>query len=236
MNLVILEEKDFIGENIVEIKGRRFEHIFNIHKAELGKNLNVGVLNGKIGEGKIIRMDCESLQMEINLFKNPPKPSNIKIIMAMSRPKMFKRIIKDLTSLGVKEIYVIKTWKVEKSFWNSPVIEEEIIRECAILGLEQGKDTIMPKIKIFKRFKPFIEDEIIGIIKDTKALIAHPFSDNENLEFLKNKKLTLAIGPEGGFTDYEVRMFKKYGFKDFKLGERILRVETVLPYIIGKLS
>ncbi len=236
MNLIILEEEDFISSEMAVIKGRRHKHILEVHKAEKGKELTVGLLGGKMGKGEVISIDDESIVMKVTLNENPPEPSKIKIVMAMPRPKVFKRIVQDLTTMGIKEIYVIKTWKVEKSFWSSPVLTDKVLKESIILGLEQGKDTIPPKIEIFKRFRPFIEDQITGIIEGTEALVAHPCSSEMNLEDFENRPVTLAIGPEGGFIGYEVKMFKEFGFKDISLGERILRVETVLPYLIGKLS
>lgn len=236
LNLIILEEEDFITENIVRLSGRRYNHMMEIHKVKKGQKLIIGKLNGKMGSGEVLDINDEEIDMKVNLNQNPPKPLSIKIIMAMPRPKVFKRIIRDLTSMGIKEIYIIKTWKVEKSFWNSPVLSEKVLKDSIILGLEQGKDTIMPKIEIFKRFKPFIEDDITGIIEGTKALVADPFSEKREIKDFENKPITLAIGPEGGFIEYEINMFKKYGFEDLNLGDRILRVETVLPYLIGKFS
>lgn len=235
MNLIILLDEDFISETKVRFSGRRLEHILNIHKAEIGDSLRVGKLNGRIGHGTIVQMDIESIEMEIRLNEEPPKPSDIQIVMAMPRPKVFRRMLQDMTTMGVKKLYIIKTWKVEKSFWESPVLGEEKLLESMILGLEQGKDTILPEVKVFKRFKPFVEDELPDIIKDTDCLIGHPTGTAECIR-TRGKRVTLAIGPEGGFTPYEVEMFKSQGFKEFTLGERILRVETVVPYVIGKLS
>lgn len=46
--------------------------------------------------------------------------------------------------------------------------------------------------------------------------------------------MVLFIGPEGGFTDYEIDLIESKGFKRVNIGERILRVETAIPFIIGK--
>lgn len=235
MNIIILLEEDFVDENRVVFSGRRLEHVVNIHKAEIGDRLKVGKLNGKMGNGKIISIDENEIEMEIELTEAPPEPLDIQVVMAMPRPKVFRRMLQDMTTMGVKRLHIIKTWKVEKSFWESPVLNEEKLRESMILGLEQGKDTILPEVRVYKRFKPFVEDELPVIISGTDCLLGHPGGEAE-CSRRYGKKLTLAIGPEGGFIPYEVDMFRAQGFKVFTLGERILRVETVLPYIIGKLS
>lgn len=235
MNLIILKETDFVSDNEVILKDRRAKHIISIHKGFKGKELTVGKLNSMIGRGLILDISKEEVRMEVKFFKNPPLESNIEIIMAMCRPKVFKRILQDITSMGVKKIHVIKTWKVEKSFWESPVLEEENILEAMILGLEQGKDTILPEIKIHKAFKPFVED-IAPVISENKiCLLANP-GGNEKVSKTNKEKMLVAIGPEGGFIPYEVDKFKEIGFKEISLGDRIYRVETTIPYIIGKLD
>lgn len=235
MNIVLLLDEDFVDRDRVVISGRRLEHIKEVHGAVKGDSLRVGKLNGKLGEGEILSIDDKRIAMKIKLYEDPPQPSDIQLVMAMPRPKVFRRMLQDMTTMGIKKINVIKTWKVEKSFWESPVLDEEKLRESMILGLEQAKDTILPEIRVYKRFKPFVEDELPDIIRGTECLLGHPGGDS-SCEKSEGKKVTLAIGPEGGFTPYEVEMFRNQGFKVFSLGERILRVETVLPYIVGKLS
>ena len=235
MNLIIIEKKDYIDKDTVRLKNRRFKHIVNIHKAKEGDNLRVGELNGKLGQGTVSSLTDEYIDLSVKLTDDPPKASNIQIILAMPRPKVFKRIIMDLTTMGIKNIYVIRTWKVEKSFFNSPVLSEDSLKETMILGLEQGKDTILPRLRIRNLFRPFVEDEIPNIILGTKAIVAHPLEEKDCPRNIKDK-VTLLIGPEGGLTSFEIELLKLQGFETVTLGSRILRVETVIPYIIGRLS
>ena len=235
MNLIILFEDDFINENKVRLKGRRLNHVLSVHRAEIGDTLRVGLLNGKIGKGLITELNNEVLEMDIELTEQSPPPSNVQLILAMPRPKALKRIIQDATTMGIKKYYIIKTWRVEKSFWNSPVLLEKNLFEYMILGLEQAKDTILPDINIVKLFKPFVEDQVPDIINGTRAIVAHPTAKKECPRNI-SEPITLAIGPEGGFIPYEIDMLEKQGFEVVNLGERILRVETAIPIILGKLS
>ena len=114
------------------------------------------------------------------------------------------------------------------------MIEGDNLRMQMITGLEQGKDTIIPVIQIRKRLKPFVEDELPSIIKDTLALVSHPAAQSPCPRGM-DSPVTLAIGPEGGFIPYEVDALQNIGFKPVSLGDRILRVETAIPFIIGRL-
>jgi 16S rRNA U1498 N3-methylase RsmE len=83
-------------------------------------------------------------------------------------------------------------------------------------------------------FKPFAEDELPSIIKDTLALIAHPTAQEQCPRDVR-QPVTLAIGPEGGFIPYEVEKLISCGFHAVHLGERILNIEAAVPSLISRL-
>lgn len=234
MNLIILFEQDFIGKNKVRLRDRRLNHVLTVHKAKIGDTLKVGLLNDKMGKGLITKLNKDEMEMEIELTDLSPPPLDVKLILAMPRPKALNRIIQDVTTMGIKKIYIIKTWRVQKSYWSSPVLNDNSLFENMVLGLEQGKDTILPEIEIVKLFKPFVEDRIPDIIKGTRPIVAHPTSKNQCPRNVK-EPVTLAIGPEGGFIPYEIDLLEKQGFESVSLGNRILRVETAIPVILGRI-
>ena len=233
MNLIILDEKS-IHEDKVEITGRKLDHILSYIKPAVGDTLRTGVLNGLMGEGVVIDAGDKRLVLDLAMRDHPPAPLPLRLILAMPRPKVLNRVLQHVTSMGIKEIYIIKTWRGEKSYWGSPVIDPENLRSQMMLGLEQGKDTVMPVIQIRKRFKPFVEDELPSIIKDGLALVSHPEAESA-CPHRVDLPVTLALGPEGGFIPYEIDALQDIGFKAVSLGARILRVETALPFLIGRL-
>jgi len=235
MNLILLDNEDFFPDasNRVRIKGRRLEHARKVFKASAGDELTVGRLNGDMGSGMVTAISREAMEMTVKLDRPPPPPLPVTLILALPRPKMMNRILQAVSSMGVKQLYIINSWRVEKSFWDSPKLEVEAIREQLILGLEQGKDTILPEVHIRRLFKPFVRDELPGIIKDSLALIAHPLAD-ETLPQQTKGPVALAVGPEGGFISREVETFEEIGFKRVTLGERILRVETAVPALLSR--
>lgn len=234
MNLIILKEEDFIDESNVKLSGRQYRHMIEVQDVNIGDTMRVGKLGGLIGDGVVTSIENESIFMKVELSDLPPEKLPLKLILAMPRPKVLKRILQDSATLGVSEIYIIKTWRVEKSYWSSPVLEEENLIEELILGLEQGKDTKLPKIEIVKLFKPFVEDRLPGIISGTKALVAHPHNASECPRNV-DTAVTLAIGPEGGFIEYEIEKLESMGFESVSFSRRIMRVETAIAYIMGRL-
>ena len=124
MNLVILKNKDFIDNNIVRLKGRRFKHLSKVNRVKKNQKLSCGLLNDKIGTGVITKISDDFLEIKVDLDNNPPKPLPLTLVLSLPRPKMLKRIIESVTSLGIKKIYLINSWRVEKSYWQSPLLDK----------------------------------------------------------------------------------------------------------------
>jgi RsmE family RNA methyltransferase len=233
MNLILLHKEDFVDKRRVILEGRRLRHVLDIHQAIAGQTLRVGLLNGQMGEGLIVEVCAEKLSLQVSLTQTAPPPLPVTLLLALPRPKMLKRILQAISSLGVKQIYLLNSYRVEKSFWGSPLLQPDALQEQLILGLEQARDTILPSVHLRPRFKPFVEDELPTLIRDTRALVAHPSADAP-CPVVRNIPITLAIGPEGGFIPYEIDKLQQCGFTPVSLGERILRVETAVPVLLSR--
>ena len=233
MNLLLLQSSQINGTEAT-VTGRQLEHLTSVHQADKGGSVRVGQVNGLMGNGLIKSINTERAVLDINLDTPAPAPLPLKLIMAMPRPKMLRRCLQSISSLGVKEIYLINSKRVEKSFWQTPFLSDEAIQNELILGLEQSRDTILPKVYLRKLFKPFIEDELGDLIKNTKALVAHPSGTN-NCPINIQKPTTLVVGPEGGFIPYEIEKLKELGVEAVTIGPRVLRVETAVPALISRL-
>lgn len=234
MNLVLLEPGDFIEANRVRLKGRTRKHILEIHKAQPGDELRVGVVNGKIGTGRIERISVDAVELTVRLETEPPPPLPLRLVLALPRPKVLNRTIVAATSMGIREIDLIHAWRVEKAYWSSPRLSDENLRLQAILGLEQAGDTVLPSIRQHKLFAAFVRKELPSMVSGKFALLAHPGVSTEPPRHVDGPAI-LAIGPEGGFIDREVESFRAAGFQVVSFGPRILRVETALAFLIGRI-
>lgn len=237
MNLILLSKDDFSDSGrYAVITGRRHKHIRELLKPAIGDELCVGLVNGNIGIGRVSAIDDKSVRMEVSLDQAPPRPVPGILVLAMPRPVVFNRILGHVTALGIKKIILMHSKRVEKSYWKSPVLKEENIRAQLFLGLEQAKDTMVPEVIFRMKFKPFIEDELPGIIKGARAFVAHPASAAMDILPCGVKgAFVLAIGPEGGFLPDEVDKFNRVGCMSVSLGGRILRVETAVVAALSRL-
>ncbi len=234
VNLILLYTSDFIDPHHVRISDRRFQHMRNVHQAQTGETFRVGVLDGMIGQGEVITIGEHQVEIRVHFDQAPPKPLPLQLIMALPRPKMLKRTLETVATLGVKDLWLINSYRVDKSYWSTPILRPEKTREHLLLGLEQAGDTRLPRVHLRKRFKPFVEDELPALARNTRALVAHPY-EARPCPAPVSEATTLAIGPEGGFITYEVDKLREAGLEAIHLGPRILRVETAVPVLLSRL-
>jgi RsmE family RNA methyltransferase len=234
MNLILIEKKDYVNDSgLVRISGRRFDHIINIINPGIGDQLKCGELGGCIGVGTVKSINQKDIELKMSLAEQPPDKLPITLILALPRPIYLKRILQNITSMGVEKIYIINSWRVEKSYWQSKVLDPDIIEEQLKIGLEQAKDTVLPFIKLCKYFSSFIEEDLGDIISGKKALLADPRAD-KGCPSVIGQPLVLAVGPEGGFIDPEIDKLISCGFLPVRLGARTLKTETAVTAFISQ--
>ena len=233
MNLLLLKPEQ-VSQQVAIVSGRQLENLLAVQRAQVGDSVRIGLINGLMGQAIIKSLSAEQATLEINLDTPPPPVTPLCLILALPRPKMLRRTLQSVAAMGVKEIYLVNSRRVEKSFWQSPFLQPQAIEEQLMLGLEQARDTLMPTLHMRKRFKPFVEDELGEIIKGSQALLAHPVTDAP-CPIHCESAVTLAIGHEGGFIPYEVELLSSVGFKAVHIGPRILRVEVAVPALISRL-
>jgi RsmE family RNA methyltransferase len=234
MNLILLFDGDFLSPDRVRLTGRRLAHIATVHRAEPGRALRVGRVDDRLGSGVVRRIDADSVELEVSFDSVPPAPLPVRLVLALPRPKSLRRLLQAVAAMGVKDLTLLNTWRVDKSYWGSPLLTPQGMREQLLLGLEQGRDTVVPQVRLRRLFKPFVEDELPTLTADTVRLVAHPGAE-ASCPPAATDPTTLVIGPEGGLIPYELDALVAAGFTPIGLGPRILRVEQAVPALLARL-
>ncbi|MEW5894245.1 MAG: 16S rRNA (uracil(1498)-N(3))-methyltransferase [Candidatus Omnitrophota bacterium] len=233
MNLVLFEKKDFVDDRHVLLKGRQFLHARDILHIKTNDVIRVGALGGLLGKGAVVELGKDSLKLRVSLDEEPPQKLGIILILSLPRPLVFRRLLSAVAAMGVRQIVFIQSVRVEKSYWNSPALNEENVRQALISGLEQSRDTLLPDVSFEKRFKPFMDKRLPLLREGKKCFLAHPEKAKPCPSNVKGQ-MVLAVGPEGGFVPSEVEAFEKAAFLSVHLGPRILRVETAVQALLGR--
>jgi RsmE family RNA methyltransferase len=208
-----------------------------------GDKVEVGLLNGPKGTGRIETVHGRTLVLDCVFDEDTSdQRTAIDLICALPRPQVFKRVLETAGTMGVRNLYIINSKRVEKCYFSASVMDEAVIRKHLVMGLSQGRNTHLPQVSIHRRFKVFFNETLktLEAREKHKARKLLPDPDAENYlaggtgEFLP--RVLLAIGPEGGWIPREVEMMVEKGFDRFRLGPWPLRVENAVVAAISQIQ
>lgn len=233
MNLLLLTAQQLDADQATLTDSRQLKHIQEHLKLAVGDTIKVGVRDGLKGHAVVQQIDHQQLVLsDIQLNQVSPAKPPLTLILALPRPKVLRRVIMDAVTLGVQHLVLLHSYRVDKSYWQTPFLNQ--IDDFILLGLEQAGDTVWPTISLKKRFRPFVEDELPLLCQDKVALVAHPYADQMAPTNIQ-QPCVLVVGPEGGFIPFEVDLLAANGCTPVALGGRILRTETAVPVLMGRL-
>ena len=235
MNCLLLDPKEFdASTGRASISGRRRRHADEILNASKGDRLRVGLVGGRLGRARVLELNDERLELAVEFDRDPAEKLPLTLVMALSRPPVFRRLLSTVASLGVRRILVVGTARTEKSFWQSHVLEPDAMRERLLLGLEQSSDTVLPSVELHRYFEPLVEEVLPPLLEQGRGFLAHPTAAMPCPAGVEGP-ISVFVGPEGGLIDYEVDKLRALGFECVRVGDRVLRVEPVIPLLVGRL-
>jgi 16S rRNA (uracil1498-N3)-methyltransferase len=235
VNLLLLEPAELGADGTARLTGRRASHVALVLRSSPGERIQAGVVDGRMGEAEVLSVSDGEVVLRPALDRDPPPPSAVSLLLALPRPKILRRTLQAVASMGVKRIVLLGSYRVERSYFASPLLAPEAMRRELLLGLEQGRDTAVPGVTVRRLFKPFVEDELDAAFQEPSRLLADP-GGAAGIEALapRGARAALAVGPEGGWTAYEAARLREKGFEPFSLGPRVLRVDAAVPYAVGQ--
>jgi RsmE family RNA methyltransferase len=232
VNVLLLEPGELAGGARVRLTDRRFEHVRRVLRARVGDEILVGEVDGRLGPARVRAIDDAALELEVALDRDPPAPLPVRLVAALPRPPSLRKLLQQATSLGVKCIALIDTARVEPSFWQSSALRPQELGRQLRLGLEQARDTALPRVELHRRFDAFVRAELPRFCQGT-LLLAEPGAPAPPRA---PGPVTLLLGPEGGLLPREVAALRAAGAQPVGVGERALRVETAAVALLGALA
>ena len=180
----ILFEKSEIQDGVVTFGGERADHVLNVLHGEVGQILKTGEIDGLIGTGEIIELsnnrinETGAVEPCVSVRCHHTEPSLrpwVDLILAPPRPRVMKRLLPQLATLGVGKIVLVGAQKVEKDFWGATLLKPENYRPLLIDGLMQAGTSILPTIELRRNFRKFIREELDGLLPSRRRIVAHPY-------------------------------------------------------------
>jgi len=229
VNLILLRATEVDGEGAVALTDARAVHVATVLKATPGQQVRVGILDGPFGTGTVTSTESARVMLRCRFeAATPPRP-RLDLLLALPRPKVMRRLWSQLAALGVGQVILTNAARVERDYFGAHVLDEAIFTPLLVEGLQQARDTRLPVVSIHRRLKVLVEDELDGLFPAGARVVAQPGHEdtfNRVLGGDGSSRALIAVGPEGGWSAFELSMLERHGFRAVGMGPRTLRSDT----------
>jgi 16S rRNA (uracil1498-N3)-methyltransferase len=196
-------------------------HVVKVLRLHEGDSIKVANGNGLIVDATITKAhpkQCAYQIKEIHEQKRVIERSVDLIIAPTKATERMEWLVEKACEMGVSSITFIITQRTERK-----QINIEKLQKVALAALKQSGQFFIPQLHISNDF-----ETLFNTCKNEVKLIAHlghelPYYLTEHKT---NQSVSIAIGPEGDFTEQEINCANTYGFKSISLGNAIFRTET----------
>jgi RsmE family RNA methyltransferase len=229
MNLVLLDPAEVDAQGLAVLRDRRALHIRSVLRSEADDTIRVGVVNGASGTARVEEVTSECVALRCDLAQPPPPRPPASLLLALPRPKVMRRLWAQLAAIGVDRIAIVNAARVERNYFDTHVLAPEFRRALLVEGLQQAEATQLPEVSIHRQLKVFVEDLLDPLFPAASRLVADPGAPGGIRRAIRTgrpERVLLAVGPEGGWTPYEIDLLSRHGFTPVSAGPRKLRSDT----------
>lgn len=228
MNRILFERSERTADARIVLRDVRARHVREVLRAAVGDEVRAGELNGQAGRAAVEALDADRVRLRLlDGWRDTPPPA-FDLLLALPRPKALKRLWPQLAALGAGRIVLVNAARVERVYFDSHWLDEAHYRPLLIDGLMQAGTTVLPDVLVRRRFRPFVEDELDSLLPGRWRAVGQPGPATPVPPHPAGAcgRPVLAVGPEGGWTDFELGVLAERGFRPLAIGERILRSDT----------
>jgi RsmE family RNA methyltransferase len=243
VNLLLLKPEEIQSDGTAVVADARARHLREVLRVQPGQDVRVGVVDGGLGAATVVSLNDRNVILRCTLEAVPARPP-VDLLLALPRPKVMRRLWAQVAALGVGQIVLTNADRVERNYFDTHVLQPDVYRPLLVEGLQQARDTRLPLVSIHRRLKVLVEDDLDGICPRGVRLVAHPGSERTFRSALKENaapeageqtRTLLAVGPEGGWTDFELALLDAHGFGPVGMGRRTLRSDTACVALLALL-
>ncbi len=216
--------QEIIMDGFVNVTGEDFDHL-RVLRIRTGEKLEISNGQDRCFDAVVEKTDRNSVTFRIlseHPFRNEPR-IDITVCFALLKGGANEDVIKQSVELGATRIVLFSSTNCIAKEREKTEKYEKVARQAS---MQSGRDRIPTVVSglTFEEMIKELKSADFPVFFHEKATL--PFYD----AIIKNKNprsTAFAVGPEGGFTDDEVRCAEENGIPVVSLGKRILRAVTV---------
>lgn len=217
-------ETDLAVDTTVELTETVFHHWVKVLRAQAGEKATL--FNGQGGEYAVTLVDVakKSASVHVDAFNPDNRTPHFTALLGqvMSKGDRMDYAIQKAVELGVSRIQLLTSERCEMRLkYDRDQKKIDHWQGIAIAACEQCGMNIVPEI-----LAPLSLEQWLQIELPTTKLVLAP--EKEQTDVLKDasQDIVLLIGPEGGLSEAEISQANDHGFKNWCIGNRVLRTET----------
>ena len=234
---VILFEQHETGKPLHR-RDERAIHLLKVLHKKAGDTFDAGILtdieDARLLDGGLCTGTIEKIGIDGSLafslaMQTPALPRlPIRVGVGFPRPIQIRRLLRDLSSLGVEAVDFFGTELGEKSYRDTKLFSDGGARAALIEGAAQSRDTTIPRLSVFNRLEDWLNSGCLKSSEHALLIVADNVRPEGAMSQITHTKqpVVLAIGPERGWSDRERDVLEEAGFLRLSLGRRALRTET----------
>ena len=196
------------------------------------------LFNGQGGEFlcsiEQLTRDDPSVQIESHADLNREMATRVHIVQAACRSEKIESILQKATELGAASFTIVRSQRSTLKL-DGPKLKKRLQRWQTIVieAAEQSGRTIVPEVCWLNALK--------NVSTQGLAFTLHPEPEatswkEQNEAMLNADDITLAVGPEGGWSDQDIEALNAAGFSCLTFGPRIMRTETAAPALLAAIQ
>ncbi len=222
---------DSWDNDTARLSGAQAAHLARVLRAQAGMQFDI-VAGDRVRRGSIVEISDLIIEFALGeeIDADPPLP--VTLLLAVFKFDRLEWAIEKATELGVERIVPVLARRTEKHLAQAAMTRVERWRRIAREAAQQSRRSDTVEILDPLQLKDAVHDEpeairlLLTESERTTTLRDALASSGTNSNGSGPKRIRLAIGPEGGWTPEEEKLFANEGWKPVSLGPRILRAET----------
>jgi 16S rRNA (uracil1498-N3)-methyltransferase len=213
---------DQVSGNRAALTGAHADHLVRVLRVHVGQEFDI-VANGVVRRGVVVAIADSLVDFELG-EEIPAEPSaiNLTLLLAIFKFDRMEWAIEKCTELGVTRIVPVIARRTDSHLASASAKRTERWRRLTLQAAEQSRRASPPEIADLVKLR-----EALTLSAELKIVLSEAEEQSQLLDIAKpTGEVLLAVGPEGGWTEEELELFRKHDWLSASLGPTILRAET----------
>jgi 16S rRNA (uracil1498-N3)-methyltransferase len=215
---------DEVSGNRAALTGEHADHLVRVLRARVGQEFDIAA-GSTLRRGRIVSVAAGRVEFELGEEVSAISVANVTLLLSVFKFDRMEWAIEKCTELGVSRIVPMIARRTDAHLAAASAKRVERWRRLALQAAEQSRRTVPPEVAVPLKLKDAVDlpgaARILLAEAEQQVLLRDVLDSHPD-----QGEILLAIGPEGGWADDEVQLFKNAGWISVSLGSTILRAET----------